>query len=148
MSLSQKLIDQLAIHEGVKRFAYKCPAGKWTIGVGRNIDQDGGIGLSDAEVYTLLRNDVARGDRELGDAFEWYSLLDQVRKDALCNLSFNLGMPRLMKFQKALGHLAADRYKESAEEFLDSLWATQVGQRALDVAHMVEFGEYPDGNGS
>jgi len=71
-----------------------------------------------------------------------------VRKDALCNLSFNLGMPRLMKFQKALGHLAADRYKESAEEFLDSLWATQVGQRALDVAHMVEFGEYPDGNGS
>ncbi len=53
-----------------------------------------------------------------------------------------------MKFQKALGHLAADRYKESAEEFLDSLWASQVGQRALDVAHMVEFGEYPDGNGS
>ena len=71
-----------------------------------------------------------------------------MRKDALCNLSFNLGMHRLMKFQKALGHLAADRYKESAEEFLDSLWATQVGQRALDVAHMVEFGEYPDGNGS
>ena len=63
-----------------------------TIGVGRNIDEDGGIGLSDAEVYTLLRNDIC--DQELDEAFEWYSF-DQVRKDALCNLSFNLGMPSL-----------------------------------------------------
>ncbi len=76
--MSQKLIDQLSLHEGVKRFAYKCPAGKWTIGVGRNIDEDGGIGLSDAEVYTLLRNDITRVDQELDEAFEWYSLLDQV----------------------------------------------------------------------
>jgi hypothetical protein len=32
-------------------------------------------------------------------------------------------------------------------EFLDSLWASQVGQRALDIAHMIQYGEYPDANG-
>ena len=83
-----KLADQIAKHEGVKKFAYKCPAGKWTIGIGRNIDEDGGIGLSDAEIYTLLTNDIQRTDEELTNAFRFYDDLDRVRKDAMINICF------------------------------------------------------------
>jgi lysozyme len=139
-----RLADQLAKHEGVKRFAYKCPAGKWTIGVGRNIDEDGGLGLSDGEIYTLLNNDIQRTDEELSNAFRFYEDLDRVRKDAMINICFNLGLTRLRGFRLALKLMETKDYSEASVEFLDSLWASQVGQRALDIAHMIQYGEYPD----
>lgn len=139
-----KLADQIAKHEGVKKFAYKCPAGKWTIGIGRNIDEDGGIGLSDAEIYTLLTNDIQRTDEELTNAFRFYDDLDRVRKDAMINICFNIGLPRLRGFRLALKLMETKDYSEASVEFLNSLWASQVGQRALDIAHMIQHGEYPD----
>ena len=139
-----KIAEQLAKHEGIKRFAYKCPAGKWTIGVGRNIDEDGGIGLSEDEIFYLLSNDIRRVDEELSNAFRFYDDLDEVRKDAMINMAFNLGLSRLRGFRMALKLMEVSEYPEAAIEFLDSLWASQVGNRALDIAHMIQYGEYPD----
>ena len=143
----KKLIEQLSIHEGVKKFAYKCPSGKITVGIGRNIDSDGGLGLSDDEIIYLLRNDISRIDEELTNAFRFYKELDRVRKDAMINICFNLGLTRLRSFREALGRMEKKEYPEAAVEFLDSLWASQVGQRALDVTYMIQHGEYPDANG-
>ena len=143
----KKLIEQLSIHEGVKKFAYKCPAGKITVGIGRNIDSDGGLGLSDDEIIYLLRNDISRIDQELTNAFRFYEELDRVRKDAMINICLNLGLTRLRSFREALGRMEKKEYPEAAVEFLDSLWASQVGQRALDVTYMIQHGEYPDANG-
>ena len=139
--MSQRLLDQLIKHEGFKSHAYKDTGGVLHIGVGRNIDE-GGMGISEGEAYQLLRNDVVRVQGELSQAFDFYINLDPVRQDALCNLCFNLGLPRLKKFKLALGHLENGNFAESADEFLDSLWATQVGQRAIDVADMIRNGEY------
>lgn len=36
-----KLMQQLERHEGKERYIYKCPAGYWTIGVGRNLETKG-----------------------------------------------------------------------------------------------------------
>jgi lysozyme len=77
------IIEMLRKHEGVETHAYKCTADKVTIGVGRNIDKVGGIGLSDDEIDYLLSNDIKRVIAELIRAFPWYSELDEVRKDAL-----------------------------------------------------------------
>jgi hypothetical protein len=65
------LIDQLKVHEGSRTHAYDCPAGYITIGVGRNIDPNGGLGLSEDEINYLLRNDIERCYREL-DRFSWF----------------------------------------------------------------------------
>ena len=46
----EKLLAMLKRHEGVETHAYECSEGKVTVGVGRNIDKEGGIGLSDDEV--------------------------------------------------------------------------------------------------
>ena len=74
------IIEMLRKHEGVETHAYKCTAEKITIGVGRNIDPAGGIGLSDSEIDFLLANDVARVNKELIISFPWFSELDNVRK--------------------------------------------------------------------
>ena len=136
-----KLSDQLRIHEGVRSHVYLCTAGYETIGVGRNIAESG-IGLSDDEIDYLLENDIKRCKQEL-ISLSWFSDLDAVRQDAIVNLCFNLGLTRLMGFQNAMGAMAVGDYEKAADEFLDSRWAKQVGQRSLDVAHMIRTGEYP-----
>lgn len=137
-----KLSDQLRIHEGVRTHAYKCSANMITVGVGRNLDENGGIGLSDDEIDYLLENDIKRCKQELV-GLSWFADLDAVRQDAIVNLCFNLGLTRLMGFKNAMGAMAVGDYEKAADEFLDSRWANQVGQRALDVTHMIRTGEYP-----
>ena len=139
-----ELIEMLKRHEGVETHAYKCTANKITIGVGRNIDPQGGIGLSDDEIDYLLANDIARVSDELYTAFWWFDELDQNRQEAIINLCFNLGLPRLKKFKKALYAMSDDDYDTAANEFMDSRWADQVGQRAYEVTEMIRTGEYPN----
>ena len=113
-----------------------------TVGVGRNIDEDGGLGLSVDEIEFLLKNDIKRCKQEL-ITLPWFPEIDSVRQDALINLCFNLGITRLLGFKNALNAMSVGDYEKAAEEFLDSRWAVQVGNRALDVAHMIRTGEYP-----
>lgn len=137
----KKLIEQLKLHEGVRSHPYDCPAGYLTIGVGRNISETG-LGLSEDEIDYLLRNDIERCYQEL-DRFAWFMDLDTVRQEALVNMCFNLGFTRLTRFTKMMGAMAEGKYALAAAEALDSKWARQVGKRAKDIAHMLEFGEYP-----
>lgn len=136
------LKQMLRKHEGVKHYAYKCSAGRWTVGVGRNIDERGGIGLSDHEIDYMLENDIKRVQKELDNTFEFYGKLDPVRQDVMVDICFNLGMPRLLKFKRALEAMSLHLYDEAAKEFLDSRWARQVGKRSQRLATMLVTGEY------
>jgi len=136
------IVEMLRKHEGVETHAYKCTANKTTIGVGRNVDPDGGIGLTDSEIDFILANDVRRVNTELVDTFKWYKSLDAPRKDALMDMCFNMGLPRLKQFKKSLAAMKANNYELAATEFLDSRWARQVGKRAITVTDMIRTGEY------
>ena len=140
----EKLLAMLKRHEGVETHAYECSEGKITVGVGRNIDQAGGMGLSDDEIDYLLQNDIERVIKELSSEYPWFSDLDDVRKDAMVDISFNLGQTRLRFFKRALAAMETGDYKEAATEFLDSRWAKQVGSRALELTDMISSGEYAD----
>ena len=139
-----KLVKQLRRHEGVRTHAYKCSANMITVGVGRNIDENGGLGLSNDEIDYLLENDIKRCKQELS-ALSWFLDLDSVRQDALVNLCFNLGMTRLLGFKNALAAMEAGDYLKAADEFYDSRWAKQVGSRADEVCEMIRTGRYGEG---
>lgn len=136
-----KLIEMLKRHEGVRSHVYLCSAGYETIGVGRNISKSG-MGLSDEEVDLLLENDIERVIKELSSEYPWFNTLDDVRKDAMIDISFNLGATRLRGFKRALAAMEVADYKAASTEFLDSKWARQVGGRALELADMIKTGEY------
>jgi len=137
-----KLFNMLKRHEGVETHAYVDTVGKTTIGVGRNIDPSGGIGLSEEEINFMLGNDIERVEEELYRQFKWLHTLNEPRYDALVDICFNLGLPRFLKFEKALAAMEAGDYNLAAIEFLDSRWAVQVGQRAIELSLMIETGEY------
>ena len=145
----QNLIEMLKRHEGEvvtngRHLIYKCPAGHWTIGIGRNVDVNGGLGLSDEEVNFLLEGDIARVIKELSTEYAWFSDLDQTRKDAMIDISFNLGATRLRKFVLALAAMARADYKSASEEILNSDWSRTVKGRSVELADMIATGEYPE----
>ena len=137
-----KLTEMLRRHEGVETHAYKCTSGKITVGVGRNIDPSGGLGLSDDEIEYLLENDIARCAKELGNEFPWFSGLDEVRRDAMIDLCFNMGITSLRNFKMANAAMAKDDWQEAANQYLDSKYARDVGRRAVEIAEMIRTGEY------
>ena len=146
-SKMQKLIDMLKRHEGEvktngRHVVYKCPAGFNTLGIGRNVDKDGGIGLSDDEVNYLLENDIERVIKELSSEYPWFNGLDDARKDAMIDIGFNLGATKLRGFRRALTAMEDADYKAASDEFLDSKWARQVGSRSVELTEMIRTGEY------
>ena len=140
--MSDKLIEMLKRHEGVESHAYKCSENKITIGVGRNVDKSGGLGLSDDEVDYLLQNDIDRVSGELDSEYEWFAGLDDVRQDAMIDISFNLGQTRLRAFKNALAARAKGEWRAAADEFMDSRWSGQVGNRAKELTEMIRTGQY------
>jgi lysozyme len=143
----ENLIEMLQRHEGEvktngRHLIYKCSAGHWTIGIGRNVDINGGLGLSDDEVRYLLERDIERIIKELSTEYRWFSDLDDVRKDAMIDISFSLGQTKLRKFVLALEAMAIADYQTASKEFLNSDWSRTVKGRSVELAAMIETGEY------
>jgi|TARA_B100001094_G_scaffold207972_1_gene201849 lysozyme len=148
-SKMQKLIDMLKRHEGEvktngRHVIYKCPAGFYTLGIGRNVDMNDGVGLSDDEVQYLLENDIERVIKELSSEYPWFNGLDDVRKDAIIDIGFNLGATKLRGFRRALTAMEEADYNAASDEFLDSKWARQVGSRSVELTEMIRTGKYLD----
>lgn len=146
----QRLRDQLKKHEGVKRFVYDDATGKNitegsfvrgipTIAVGRNLVDRG---LSDDEIDYCLDNDIADHLAE-ASKLPFFSKLDTVRKNAVVELVFNLGLPKLKKFVNFLDFMQQERWAHAAGELENSLWFRQVRDRGPVIVKMIRTGEWP-----
>ena len=134
-----KLIEQLKIHEGMKLKPYKCTAGKLTIGIGRNLED---VGISEDEANMLLRHDIQEATEQLLHAFPWMNELNDARISAMINFTFNVGIGTVKKFENALAALEAGNYGLAADEMMDSRWARQVGNRAIEVTEQIRTGKW------
>lgn len=137
-----KLAAQLAVDEDRRPRMYLDTATppRWTVGVGRNVsDRD----FSDDEIDLMLANDINAVERQLNKALPWWRDMNDTRQNVLANMCFNMGIGKLLGFKSTLGCMQAKRYDAAAAGMLDSLWAKQVGQRAVRLAEMMRKGEFP-----
>lgn len=132
-----KLTERLIKHEGLKLKPYTCPAGKLTIGVGRNLEDRG---ITEDEALYLLKNDILNCRNQCYTSFYWFGDLDEVRQDVLIEMCFNLGISRLKGFKKMLKACELKNYTLASQEMLTSLWARQVGNRAKKLADIMRKG--------
>lgn len=132
------LVEQLRRDEGVRAKPYTDTVGKLTIGVGRNLTD---VGISDTEVNFLLTNDIARVQAQL-EPFAWYQALDDVRKGAIENMAFNLGIGGLLHFPHMLAALQKQDWVAAADEMANSEWAKQVGDRARRLEQQILTGQW------
>ena len=138
MDVRLELQKLLIKHEGLRLKPYKDSVGKLTIGVGRNLED---VGLSGAEVMILLNNDIDRATADCRRAFPWFDSLCPERQLVILSLCFNMGLDGLRRFTKMQSAIKAGDYILAADEMLDSLWAKQVGRRAVELAEIMETGK-------
>jgi lysozyme len=124
----------LVKHEGERLKPYRDTVGKVTIGVGRNLDDDG---ISADEATVLLDDDINRLWHELPGAIACFPSLDDVRQHVLMDMAFNMGVAGLLKFTKMLAAIEARDFSTAADEMLSSAWAREVGARATELATMM-----------
>jgi len=131
---NDRLVKQLVVHEGLKLEPYKCTSNKLTIGVGRNLDD---LGISKDEAEYMLKNDILRVQCECMSSFLWFDRLSSLRKEAIINLVFNMGITKFKQFKKTIAYIESGDFDLAGAELLNSRYADQVGQRAIDVANQL-----------
>lgn len=139
--MHERLTKLLTLHEGERLKVYRCPAGKLSIGVGRNLED---LGITVSESRHLLANDILRVARELDGSFPWWRGLSGVRQAVLIDMCFNLGMPRLKGFRLMMTALESGDWPEAARQMLNSKWAADVKTRADRLIRMMETDEWPE----
>jgi lysozyme len=133
----QKLKDQLTIDENRKKKPYTDTVGKISIGVGRNLTDNG---LSDSEIDMLLSNDIDDVISQLNVSLPWWTQMTDARQRVIANMTFNMGMDKVLEFKNTLAFMRTGQYDKAADGMLQSLWARQVGDRAKRLADMMRAG--------
>lgn len=131
------LAAQLRIDEGVREKPYLDSVNKITVGVGRNLSDNG---LRHDEIAYLLNNDISQARGDARALIKSFDRLSKNRKVAILNFVFNLGRTRAATFKKFIAAIEAKDWESAADELTDSLWAQQVGERAVRISKHVRDG--------
>jgi len=137
-----RLKEQLRHDEGVVPHAYTDSEGYLSIGCGRLIDRVKGGRLSSDEIEFLLNNDIDRTAYRLSHDFKWFDDLNDVRKEVLINMAFNLGMTGFKTFKLMISAIERSDWVDAAREGLDSRWSGQVGDRAIRLMQALRTGQW------
>ena len=134
------LIEQLKRNEGLRLKPYRDSRGFLTIGYGTNLD----AGIDEEEASYLLERRAILAAKELSRVLPWTDQLDPVRRSALNNMAYNLGVPGLLKFKQFLAAMQSGNWAAAKAAGINSLWAKQVGERATELMEQIVTGEYAD----
>ena len=133
-----KLKEQIKHSEGVRTTAYKDTLNNWTTGVGHLIrlpDEEYLLEkeLKEEEVDQIFITDL---NQAIDDARKFISQ-DSIPEEAffvVVDMAFNLGLPKLMRFQNFQQALRDKDFVQASFEMLDSLWAKQLPNRSKRLA--------------
>ena len=126
--------ELLEKHEGLRLTVYIDSVGKATIGIGRNLVDRG---ISREEAYYMLYNDINYFRSELQKKLPWFDSQPDDVKTVMIDMAFNLGIYGFLNFKNTLKHIQNKEYKLASEDMLNSLWAKQVGVRAIELADIL-----------
>jgi lysozyme len=130
----ESIKDMLIRHEGLRLKVYTDTVGKATIGVGRNLVDRG---LTKDEAMYLLDNDIADFKHQLFAKLPWFYSLPEAAQNVMLDMGFNLGIGGLLTFTTTLGHIEKGEYEAASYSMLQSKWAKQVGNRAIELSNIL-----------
>ena len=129
-------------HEGSRHFPYRDSSGHITIGVGRNLTDEG---ISADEEALMERNDILRAEARVHRLFGNADIPSgSARHVALVDMAFNLGAFKLAEFKRMRACIARGDWVDAAMQALRSKWREQVGIRAFRDAYCLEHDAFPN----
>lgn len=99
MVTSETGLNLIKSFEGVRLTAYRCPAGKWTIGYGHTKGVKKGMYISEEVATHFLIEDVQRVEPTI-NSYDGIYHWTQNEFDALTSFAFNCGIGNLKKLLK------------------------------------------------
>ena len=131
----KRLKAQLIKHEGIRLKPYPCPAGRSTIGIGRNLDDKG---ITVDEAHFLLEGDIHESLMDLERLLpKFFSYPEQIQH-VLIDMRINLGPGGFRSFKRMIVAVVHRDWTTMTEEMKASRWYGQVGRRGVDLVEMVQ----------
>ena len=127
----QEVVNEIKEDEGFVGEQYQDHLGFDTIGYGTKLP------LTKEEAELLLRHRLHRMVKELQGHKPFVDNLPLDAKLILLNMSYQLGVPRLLGFKKMWLALESNNFEEAAKEMRDSLWNRQTPNRSNKLASLM-----------
>ena len=131
------IIEMLVYDEGETTKPYYCTGGYLTNGCGLNLE----VLEMPKEVADLWLDYVLK---DIDKKIVYYPLLNsayiicsEVRKMALKNMMYQMGVSGASKFKNMLTAIIEGDFEKAADEALDSKWAEQTPNRAKRISHTI-----------
>lgn len=122
--VKKRLLD----FEGMVLKPYHCSQNYLTIGVGRNLENNG---ITEEEALYLLENDINETIAKLDKQWEIWRTFPIAAQQVCIDLVFNMGINTFMSFRKTRAFMELGEWEKAGEELLNSKYKEQVGRRAL-----------------
>ena len=106
----------------------------WTVGFGFTANVNPATRTDRTTAARLLEQKVLDMDLVLSRKLPWYADASFVTKTVLINMAFNMGVQGLLGFKNTLRYISEKNYNQAAANMRKSLWAQQVGRRALELS--------------
>ena len=129
--MNNGIVERIKAREGWRGMPYYDTLGNKTIGYGTLLP------LTKAEGEMLLRHRLGLVEKELRERLAFFDGLPETIRDVLLDMAYNMGVPRLMRFEKTLAAAERGDWETMAEEMTDSRWYRQVGRRAEELVATV-----------
>jgi lysozyme len=135
--------DRTKFYEGLRLKPYTDSTGNATIGYGHKLTPEeikSGIyknGISKEQADMLYQKDKTNHISEFYNREPWAKTLPYAKRRALEDMAFNMGPAYLGKFPSARQNLQTGNYNKAAQQFLNSKYAKQVGNRANENAQLI-----------
>ena len=127
-----KIIDELKKEEGFSAHIYKCTRGFDSCGYGYNLQANPlkldvqtlrearHVGVSEKQAEAWLMKLVDEIEVKLRHAFVCYSKLNEVRRNVLIQMAYQMGVAGLLKFKHAITAMEHGDYDMASICMLDS----------------------------
>ena len=124
--------------EGFVSKVYKDSLGYDTIGFGFLLSN--GVPREVAEYWFTF---LIQKNRAFLLGLPWFADLDIVRQGVIENMTYNMGFDHLFEFRHMIEAIQDKNWTQASTEMLSSVWANQVGNRAVVLAKIMETGLMP-----
>lgn len=145
ISPQQFVADRIKKFEGFKSKKYKCVvSGVKLQGYGKSIgNKRTPSSISEKQAETWLIADLVKCTNDLDAKLPWWRDLSSVRQSAMLDLTYNMGIDKLLKFKQFITYMKRGSYAKAAKSLMHTgkrktKYATQVGIRAIEVSTAIK----------
>jgi GH24 family phage-related lysozyme (muramidase) len=143
-----QMVADMRRREGYSAEVYKDSKGLPTQGIGRHTGvKFGDPPIDDATAARWLAEDLQRGYAGAASLFRNLDAIDVVRREALIDVTFNMGRDKLAQFTPFIGYVNAGKWASAMHHLLVNTkghltpYLLQVGQRGIEIGGRIATGE-------